>query len=217
LKSLPRGEDPFLDLMLDAGRYFVVASHRTPAQQGLRPPVLIAFNLAAECASRQECDTTGPGFCVSDFTCAQPGAGLTEVPAAGTPFTPVDIPDAQDPSPPGMLVSPLVVGGLVGNVAEVQVGVDIRHTWRGDLDITLISPPDPQNGDQPRRVRLLSANDADTGNGVREVFGVTAEPAESLAILQGVPASGTWQLEIVDNANLDLGQLRDFRLFVRTQ
>jgi uncharacterized repeat protein (TIGR01451 family) len=107
-------------------------------------------------------------------------------------------------------------------VLDVEVRLNITHTYDGDLDIFLIGP----NG---TRVELTTDN-GDTGeNFSATIFddeaatSITAgtppyagrfRPEGSLSTLDGLPSNGTWTLEVTDDANVDVGQLVDWTLIL---
>jgi len=118
------------------------------------------------------------------------------------------------------IVSTLTVSGLVGPVADVDVQVDINHTWDSDLDVYLISP----NG---TRVELFtdvgSSSDNFTGTILDDEAGVgiasgaapfsgSYRPEGLLSALDGENPNGTWRLEITDDAGGDIGTLNHWAL-----
>jgi subtilisin-like proprotein convertase family protein len=100
-------------------------------------------------------------------------------------------------------------------VLDVDVLLNLNHTYDGDLDIFLIGP----NG---TRVELTSDNGGTGENFVDTIFDDEAEtsitsgsapftgrfrPEGTLADLDGIPSAGTWTLEVTDDAGADQGQL----------
>ncbi|MEU0401473.1 S8 family peptidase [Streptomyces sp. NPDC006197] len=93
--------------------------------------------------------------------------------------------------------SPITVSGVSGNApAELQVAVDIRHTYRGDLRIDLIAP-------DGSAYRLKNYDGNDSGQNVQGTFTVNAS-AEV--------ANGTWKLRVSDNADQDTGYINSWSL-----
>ncbi|MFJ8584671.1 S8 family peptidase [Streptomyces sp. NPDC093595] len=93
--------------------------------------------------------------------------------------------------------SPLTVSGLTGNApATLKVGVDIKHTYRGDLVVSLVAPDGT--------VYLLEdfANNDGTDN-VAKTYTVNAS-AEA--------ANGTWKLRVRDIATQDTGRIDAWNL-----
>ncbi|WP_225837979.1 M4 family metallopeptidase [Streptomyces sp. NK08204] len=93
--------------------------------------------------------------------------------------------------------STINVSGRSGNApSNLQVSVDITHTWRGDLVIDLIGP-------SGTAYRLKSFNSSDSADNVNETYTVNASSE---------PANGTWTLRVQDQATYDTGTLNDWKL-----
>ncbi|MFF8394012.1 S8 family serine peptidase [Streptomyces sp. NPDC016172] len=114
--------------------------------------------------------------------------------STGTTFsstTAVAIPDAG-----AAIESPISVTGRSGNApSALQVGVDITHTYRGDLVIDLVAP-------DGSTYRLKSAA-SDSADNVNTTYTVNAS-SES--------ANGTWKLRVQDTAAQDTGTLNGWKL-----
>ncbi|MGW4600231.1 M4 family metallopeptidase [Streptomyces sp. NPDC004457] len=106
--------------------------------------------------------------------------------------TPVAVPD-NGPA----VTSDITVSGRSGNApANLQVSVDITHTWRGDLVIDLVGP-------SGTAYRLKNFSSSDSADDVNETYTVNAS-AE--------PANGTWKLRVQDQATYDTGTLNGWKL-----
>ncbi|WP_093697586.1 M4 family metallopeptidase [Streptomyces sp. 2231.1] len=106
--------------------------------------------------------------------------------------TPVSIPD-NGPA----VTSNITVSGRTGNAPNnLQVSVDISHTWRGDLVIDLVGPSGTS-------YRLKSFSGSDSADDVNQTFTVNAA-AES--------ANGTWKLKVQDQATYDTGTINSWKL-----
>jgi aminopeptidase S len=82
------------------------------------------------------------------------------------------------------------VTGVTGNApATLQVGVDIKHTFRGDLVIDLVAPDGTS-------FRLKNSSASDSADNVITTFTVNAG---------GEVANGTWLLRVQDVAAVDTG------------
>ncbi|MCK8435009.1 S8 family serine peptidase [Streptomyces sp. D2-8] len=114
--------------------------------------------------------------------------------STGTTFsstTAVAIPDNG-----AAIESPISVTGRSGNApSALQVGVDITHTYRGDLVIDLVAP-------DGSTYRLKSAA-SDSADNVNTTYTVNAS---------GESANGTWKLRVQDTAALDTGTLNGWKL-----
>ena len=89
-----------------------------------------------------------------------------------------------------------------GTVAGLQVGVDITHTYQGDLRVTLISP-------SGARIRLHSNTGGGTDN-IVGTYGANLTSLDSLGLAAGTPAMGNWTLEIMDTSSGDTGVLNSW-------
>ncbi len=133
--------------------------------------------------------------------------------------TPKPIPDVRTPP----VTSPIVIADT-GVVGDVNVTINLTHTWDSDLDIFLIGP----NG---TRVELSTDNGSSSDDFTGTVFddqaavSITAgtapftgsfKPEGSLATLNGIPANGTWTLEITDDTGGDSGNLLGWSLQLTT-
>ncbi|MGA7990668.1 MAG: proprotein convertase P-domain-containing protein, partial [Thermoanaerobaculia bacterium] len=83
-----------------------------------------------------------------------------------------------------------LVTSLVGNVSTLFLALAIDHPDPTQLVVTLEGP-------DGTRVTILD-HQGRTGEAVREVFGLTAAPAEPLSAFAGRPVEGTWRLTVVD-------------------
>lgn len=118
----------------------------------------------------------------------------TGTPGGGTTFentADVAIPDAGS-----AVTSSITVTGISGNApAALKVGVDIVHTYRGDLVIDLVAP----DGTTFR----LKNSGSDPADNVTETYTVDAS---------GEVANGTWKLQVRDVARLDTGYVNSWRM-----
>jgi subtilisin-like proprotein convertase family protein len=89
-----------------------------------------------------------------------------------------------------------------GRLISIEVKVDIRHTWRGDLVIALVSP----NG----AVVELQRRKGDGEDDVHETFNAASTPG--LRALTGIDPAGDWRLRVQDLAQSDVGTLDRWEL-----
>ncbi|GAB1515649.1 hypothetical protein JCM33774_76920 [Actinophytocola sp. KF-1] len=105
--------------------------------------------------------------------------------------TNVSIPDAG-----AAVSSSISVTGVSGNApSDLQVYVDIKHTYRGDLQIDLIAP----DGTAYR----LKSTSSDSGDNVLATYTVNASSEV---------ANGTWRLQVRDLYSADTGYIDLWRL-----
>ncbi|MFE9707404.1 M4 family metallopeptidase [Streptomyces sp. NPDC005930] len=115
-----------------------------------------------------------------------PGGGTTFENAAN-----VNIPDYGS-----AVTSSVTVSGRTGNApSNLKVGVDIVHTWRGDLQIDLVAP----DGSTYR----LKNSGNDSADDVHETYTVNASSET---------ANGTWKLRVQDLGPADTGYIDAWRL-----
>ncbi|MCW7944259.1 peptidase M4 [Streptomyces hygroscopicus] len=106
--------------------------------------------------------------------------------------TPVSIPD-NGPA----VTSSITVSGRSGNApSNLQVTVDITHTWRGDLVIDLVGPSGTS-------YRLKNFSSTDSADDVKATYTVNASSQ---------PANGTWKLKVQDKAAEDVGTINSWKL-----
>jgi subtilisin-like proprotein convertase family protein/subtilisin family serine protease len=89
-----------------------------------------------------------------------------------------------------------------GRVADVEVALDITHTYVGDLRIALVAPGGAE-------VLLHDRAGGGSDNLVMR-YGSATQPA--LQALRGLPAQGTWKLRVVDAEAVDEGKLNRWAL-----
>lgn len=140
---------------------------------------------------------------------------------AGTPVvadaidTPVAIPDNN---PTG--ASSVITVSSDYDVIDVDVLVNITHTYTGDLDLYLVGPDGT--------TVLLSDQHGSSGNNYTDThfdddaatpisagsapFTGSFQPDQPLAALNGQPAAGSWTFKVVDNYGADTGQIDEWQL-----
>ncbi|HSW05307.1 proprotein convertase P-domain-containing protein [Aquabacterium sp.] len=114
----------------------------------------------------------------------------------------IDIPD-NDPTG----IDDSVQLAAAGTASALTLSVDIRHSFIGDLQVSLVAPDGREamvhnrsGGDQHDLARSWQSSDN-----------------PGLATLRGATIAGTWRLRVRDIANLDSGQLRGWSLAVAAQ
>jgi aminopeptidase S len=92
--------------------------------------------------------------------------------------------------------SPITVTGVAGNApSALAVGVDIRHTYRGDLVVDLVAPDGTAYN--------LSNRSGGSADNIIQTFTVNASSEV---------ANGTWNLRVRDAASLDTGFINSWSL-----
>lgn len=118
--------------------------------------------------------------------------------------------------------SAINVSGLTAPPTDVNVTVNLTHTYLGDLTIDLVAP-------DGNRVQLFNRRGGGSDNLVNTVFDDQAtldvstgtapftgsfRPEQALSALNSVIPNGTWTLEVRDNAGGDLGTLNNWTLSI---
>ena len=133
-----------------------------------------------------------------------------------TPEVPLPIPDD------GTVTSDLVVGQNVA-LSDVNVRVEIDHTYVGDLIVSLRSPAgttvtllnSPACGDNDMNVTFDDASSVNLQSycaGTTPWYQGIARPYQALSAFNGQSSAGTWTLTVTDDAGWDTGTLVDWEL-----
>lgn len=94
-------------------------------------------------------------------------------------------------------ISSSLVVNVDGSISDIKVGLDVRHSYIGDLRVTLESPSGVS-------VRLHDHSGASQDDLSKEYSRITTP---SLSSLIGQSPAGTWKLKVNDNSNGDQGKL----------
>jgi subtilisin-like proprotein convertase family protein len=92
-------------------------------------------------------------------------------------------------------------------IERISVAVDIAHSARGDLRISLIAPDGTE--------LVLQNLSLDQAHDIHAVFGRDAVPVNSLDVLRGRPAAGEWRLRITDLRVRDEGTVLSWSLVIQ--
>ncbi|MEU6082044.1 M28 family metallopeptidase [Streptomyces sp. NPDC047108] len=121
-------------------------------------------------------------------------AGQTN-PDPGTVFE--NAADVAIPDNGSAVSSSVAVTGRTGNApTALKVGVDIKHTWRGDLVVDLLAP-------DGTAYRLKNSSSFDSADNVIATYTVNASSEV---------ANGTWKLRVQDVAAQDTGYIDSWKL-----
>ncbi len=134
------------------------------------------FNGQTDCAD---------AACASDRACIDPSGSYENTASVAIP----------DNDPAGATSTIEIAEG--GTISGVTVEVDITHTYRGDLTVTL-----EKDGTV---VTLFEREDAGADD-LKRAFDVSG--------FDGMDAAGTWTLRVVDNARADTGTLNRWSLAI---
>ncbi|MFD7439413.1 M28 family metallopeptidase [Streptomyces sp. NPDC059861] len=105
--------------------------------------------------------------------------------------------DVAVPDNGAAVTSAVAVAGRTGNApTALRVGVDIKHTWRGDLVVDLLAP-------DGTAYRLKNSSSSDSADNVIATYTVNAS---------NETANGTWRLRVQDVASQDTGYIDSWKL-----
>lgn len=88
-----------------------------------------------------------------------------------------------------------------GDIEQLQLDLDIAHTYRGDLTVKLTSPSGT--------TAVISDRQGGSADDLKGTF--------DLSQFQGEKVTGQWKLEVTDSARLDQGTLKSWSLKVTTK
>jgi M6 family metalloprotease-like protein len=128
--------------------------------------------------------------------------------SAAPAVAPIDLqesPGVPIPDAPHAGIERVLATASAGRVGNVEVSVDISHTWIGDLLVSLVSPAGTE-------VALHNRSGGSSDNLVRTFTSANTPP---MAALVGQAAAGTWRLKIADVETQDVGKLNQWRLLVK--
>jgi len=115
--------------------------------------------------------------------------------------------------------STITVSGGTTSITDIDVGVDITHTWAGDIDIDLTSPAgttvrimddgavNSSSDDVVVTMDDAAATPHNTNMG-------TIQPANPLSAFNGEDANGTWTMVVTDDAGGDGGTWNSWSMMI---
>ncbi len=133
-------------------------------------------------------------------------------------------PKLIDPRVPNVVRSEIQVSGNLGSIRDINVFIDIQHTFVSDLVVSLIGPRGARvllvgregGGADNFRATILDDEAASDIEDARAPFRGVFRPEGSLADFDGRDPNGTWTLEIQDRAFADGGRLRVWAMEIET-
>ncbi|MBW4520157.1 MAG: S8 family serine peptidase [Scytolyngbya sp. HA4215-MV1] len=125
----------------------------------------------------------------------QPAAAVRQISAQSN--TALAIPDDN----PQGITSTIQISEAAA-ARDIQVSINLEHTYLGDIEISLIAP-------SGKEVLLQSRN---LGRKTNLQFTYVPQTTPSLKNLLNQPTQGRWQLRIVDRAPSDTGTLKSWQL-----
>lgn len=139
-------------------------------------------------------EITNPGPTMSFRT--PNGGGSQTVQGESTPD--LNIPDNRADG-----ITDAIVLDQDATIAGVQITLDVSHTYRGDLRITLLTP-------WADAIVLHQGNQGDSADNIQRT--IDESDLQTLATLHGHSTKGDWRLQVQDLAPVDVGTLNSWSL-----
>ena len=162
----------------------------TPSQ------VSTALTSAASASTLTGVGTGSPNLLLQVTPAGDDDGGGDDGGDTGTAFesaTDVSIPDAGS-----AVYSPITVSGITGSApSDLSVYVNIVHTYRGDLVVSLVAP-------DGSTYTLKSSSSSDSTDNVDATYTVDASSETTV--------NGTWQLKVQDVYSADTGYINSWKL-----
>lgn len=134
------------------------------------------------------------GWSLTVWTDAGGGGGGPQTQSWNASDVPIAIPDNDSGG-----VNSYINVPASGTITDVEVDVNVTHTYEGDLVISLFHP-------DGQKV-ILHQKTGGSADDVITTYPTQTTPTWPLSALDGKPAGGLWRLWVKDEANLDLGTL----------
>jgi len=136
-----------------------------------------------------------------------------------TNSTTMTIPDGRGADVAGTKAESIITLNDNITISDVNVTIDITHSWIQDLDVTLISPQGTEvllfdnNCTSENGLNITYDDDALSTIvcGINPVTGIV-QPTETLSILNNEIANGDWKLKVVDFWSGDVGTINSWSL-----
>ena len=117
------------------------------------------------------------------------------------------------------VVSTLPVSGLSATIRDIDVRIDLVHTYTGDLLLTLVAPSGQRvqvfnrhGGGGDNIITYLNDETATSISAGTPPYSGSFKPFQPLSAFDGGTPNGTWRLEVADLAGGDVGTLRGWSL-----
>ena len=129
----------------------------------------------------------------------------TGTPDPAQPVRLEEAPGIMIPDAPSAGIERTLATAEFGQVLSVEVGVDISHTYIGDLRVRLRSPAGTEV--------VLHDRAGGAGDNIARTYTAASTPA--LAGLAGKQIAGPWTLLVSDHEAVDVGKLNRWSLTIR--
>lgn len=142
------------------------------------------------------------------------------------PQLPIALPDEVTVTSQLSIIRPAVIGGEGGDIIDLDVSINLTHSFIGDLQITLIHgtnlrvPLSLNRGGSLDGLAVTFDDEADVSitDSINAEFKVEGpfRPEQSLSAFDGLSVDGPWTLEVADVAGGDSGELLSWSLSALT-
>jgi subtilisin-like proprotein convertase family protein len=125
---------------------------------------------------------------------------------------------------PGTTTTTITASGIGGTISDVDVMVNINHTWDNDMNVFLIAPDGTRvelftnvgGGDDNFSYTVLDDEAGAAITAGAAPFAGRYRPEGLLSAFDGRNANGVWTLEISDSEGQDVGTLVNWSIDIRT-
>jgi subtilisin-like proprotein convertase family protein len=118
-----------------------------------------------------------------------------------------DAPGVSIPDDDAAGIERTLVATATGPIGDVTVGVDVTHTYIGDLEVFLVSPAGT----------AVNLHDRAGGQADNLLATFTGATVPALNALRGQAMQGTWRLRVADRERIDVGKLNRWSLRIQRQ
>ncbi|WP_339838976.1 reprolysin-like metallopeptidase [uncultured Flavobacterium sp.] len=139
-----------------------------------------------------------------------------------TNATSLPIPDGTGANVPGATATNTIIVPVTGTLSDVNIGLNVTHTWPNDLVIGISHPNATQDLVWNRscgsndNFNITMSDGSPSFSCVANMTG-TFSPASPLAVFNGLVSNGTWTLSATDFYNADPGTVNSWSIEVCSQ
>ncbi len=180
----------------------IIQSFEVPAFTNL--PLNGTWKLKVQDVEAVDIGTLNSWSLTINYTPGGGGGGGTNNYNFSSTNVPINVPDNNTTG----ITSNLPASATTGTLTDVNVTMNINHTWKGDLKVTLIHP-DGTNV-------ILHNRTGGSADNIITTYDTLTVPYQSLSLLNGKGGNGTWKLKVQDLASTDIGRLNSWSIQLTT-
>lgn len=192
----PVVSSPREPLQAQQSRPVAPAEPQRPAAEAARPSTVRNDGFENQARQRVDLGNTPSPASASPAASPLPSSPLPTPPAAPTPITQTATPNA--PIEDNKTATSTMTFGDDVTVDSLKLDLDIDHTYRGDLVVSLTSPSG--------KTAVISNKQGGSADDLKGNFDLSA--------FAGEKAAGTWTLSVQDTARQDTGTLNSWGLTI---